>query len=103
MLQALGYGLSEELVSDAQGCILNPRLDDYRVFRADESPSLETIFIETFEPSHPLGVKSVSEIVVNGAAPAVINAVYDATGILMKRTPITPEALWQALQKVKPE
>ncbi len=99
MLQALGYGLTEELISDEQGRILNPRLDDYRVFRADEAPSLETIFVETFEPSHPLGVKSVSEIVVNGAAPAVINAIYDATGIIMKRTPITPEALWRALQE----
>ena len=92
MLQALGYGLTEELMSDDQGRILNPHLDDYRVFRADEAPPLETIFVETFEPSHPLGVKSVSEIVVNGAAPAVINAVFDATGVLMKRTPITPES-----------
>jgi putative selenate reductase molybdopterin-binding subunit len=99
MLQALGYGLTEELVSDAQGHILNPRLDDYRVFRADEAPPLETIFVETFEPSHPLGVKSVSEIVVNGAAPAVLNAIYDATGIVIKRTPVTPETLWQALRE----
>ncbi|MDF1512385.1 MAG: molybdopterin-dependent oxidoreductase, partial [Anaerolineae bacterium] len=98
MLQALGYGLTEELISDAQGRILNPRLDDYRVFRADEAPPLETIFVETFEPSHPMGVKSVSEIVVNGAAPAVVNAVYDATGVLIKRLPITPEVLWQALK-----
>lgn len=99
MLQALGYGLTEELVSDDHGRILNPRLDDYRVFRADEAPTLETIFIETFEPSHPLGVKSVSEIVVNGAAPAVLNAIYDATGVLMKKTPVTPESMWQALQE----
>ncbi|TFG71967.1 MAG: xanthine dehydrogenase, partial [Anaerolineales bacterium] len=101
MLQALGYGLTEELISDEQGRILNPRLDDYRVFRADEAPPLETIFVEAFEPSHPMGVKSVSEIVVNGAAPAVINAIYDATGVMMKRTPITPEALWQALRENK--
>ncbi len=98
MLQALGYGLTEELVFDAEGRILNPRFDDYRVFRADESPPLETIFVETFEPSHPMGVKSVSEIVVNGSAPAVINAVYDATGVMLKQTPLTPERVWRALR-----
>jgi len=101
MLQALGYGLTEELAFDAQGRVLNPRLDAYRVFRADEAPPLETIFVETFEPSHPMGVKSVSEIVVNGSAPAVINAVYDATDVLIKQTPLTPERVWRALQAAK--
>ncbi len=99
MLQALGYGLTEELVYDAQGRTVNPRLDDYRVFRADEAPQMETIFVETFEPSHPLGVKSVAEIVVNGAAPAVLNAIYDATGVMVKRVPVTPERLWRALRE----
>ncbi|MBN1875236.1 MAG: molybdopterin-dependent oxidoreductase [Anaerolineae bacterium] len=98
MLQALGYGLTEELIYDDLGRTLNPRLDDYRVFRADESPTMETIFVETFEPSHPLGVKSVSEIVVNGVAPAILNAIYNATGVMMKEVPVTPERLWRALQ-----
>ena len=98
MLQALGYGLTEELVYDELGRTLNPAFDDYRVFRADEAPPLETIFVETFEPSHPLGVKSVAEIVVNGAAPAVMNAVFDATGVMLKQTPLTPERVWRALR-----
>jgi len=97
MHQALGYALSEELLYDDQGRTLNPHFDDYRIFRADETPPLETIFVETFEPSHPMGVKSVAEIVVNGVAPAVINAIYDATGVMMARTPVTPERLWRAL------
>ena len=98
MLQALGYGLTEELIYDEDGRTVNPRFDDYRVLRADESPELETIFVETFEPSHPVGAKSVSEIVVNGAAPAVLNAIYDATGVMLTQTPVTPERLWRALQ-----
>ncbi len=98
MHQALGYALTEELVYDELGRTVNPRFDDYRVFRADESPPMETLFIETFEPSHPVGVKSVAEIVVNGVAPAVINAIYDATGIMMGETPVTPERLWRALR-----
>ncbi len=99
MHQALGYGLTEELIYDEKGRTVNPRLDDYRVFRADETPPMETIFVETFEPSHPVGVKSVAEIVVNGVAPAVLNAIYDATGIMMKRVPVTPERMWRALQE----
>ncbi len=101
MHQALGYALTEELVYDEAGRTLNPRFDDYRVFRADESPPMETLFVQTFEPSHPVGVKSVAEIVVNGVAPAVINAIYDATGVMMTRTPVTPERLWRALREAK--
>ncbi|MBN1487388.1 MAG: molybdopterin-dependent oxidoreductase [Anaerolineae bacterium] len=99
MLQALGYALTEELVYDEEGQTVNPRFDDYRVLRADECPEMETIFVETFEPSHPLGVKSVSEIVVNGSAPAVLNAIHNAAGVMLKRIPVTPERMWQALQE----
>ncbi len=102
MHQALGYALTEELIYDEKGRTLNPHFDDYRVFRADESPPMETLFVETFEPSHPVGVKSVAEIVVNGVAPAVINAIYDATGIMIQRTPVTPERLWRALRAKTP-
>lgn len=100
MHQALGYALTEELIYDELGRTVNPRLDDYRIFRADETPPMETIFVETFEPSHPVGVKSVAEIVVNGVAPAVLNAIYDATGVMLKRTPVTPERLWRALREM---
>jgi putative selenate reductase molybdopterin-binding subunit len=102
MHQALGYALTEELIYDDDGRTVNPRLDDYRVFRADETPPMQTIFVETFEPSHPVGAKSVAEIVVNGVAPAVINAIYDATGVMIKRTPVTPERLWKALKAQAP-
>ena len=102
MHQALGYALTEELIYDAQGKTVNPRFDDYRVFRADESPPMQTLFIETFEASHPVGAKSVAEIVVNGVTPAVLNAIYDATGIMLKQTPATPERLWAALQAQAP-
>jgi putative selenate reductase molybdopterin-binding subunit len=98
MHQAVGYVLTEELCYGEDGRTLNAAFDDYRVFRADEMPPMETIFVETFEPSHPVGVKSVAEIVVNGVAPAVLNAIYDATGIMMKRVPVTPERMWRALQ-----
>jgi putative selenate reductase molybdopterin-binding subunit len=104
MHQALGYALTEELVFDEEGRALNPRFDDYRIFRADETPAMDTLFVQSYESSHPMGVKSIAEIVVNGVTPAVLNAIHDATGVMMKRTPVTPERLWQALHaKAPPE
>ena len=61
-------------------------------------PELETIFLETFEPSHPFGVKAVAEIPMDGVAPAVGNAILDALGIQVDDIPITPEKVWQAIQ-----
>jgi hypothetical protein len=46
-------------------------LRDYHIFQAHEMPELDTIFVETFEPSHPFGVKAVAEIPMDGVAPAV--------------------------------
>jgi putative selenate reductase molybdopterin-binding subunit len=96
MAQALGYGVCEEMLFDATGRSLNPRFDAYRVMRADEMPQMTTIFVETHEPSHPFGVKAVAEIPMDGVAPAVANAVYDAIGVRVKELPLTPEKVWRA-------
>ncbi len=98
MTQALGYAVSEEMVQDEMGRVINPRFGEYRIFTADEMPELKTIFVETFEPSHPFGVKAVAEIPIDGVAPAVINAVFDATGVLISDLPLTPEKVWRALR-----
>jgi len=70
---------------------------DYHIFQAHEMPELQTIFVETVEPSHPFGVKAVAEIPMDGVAPAVGNAVLDACGADVLRAPITPERVWRAL------
>jgi putative selenate reductase molybdopterin-binding subunit len=101
MTQALGYAVCEEMTYDEQGRAREIDLRDYHIFRADEMPELETIFVETFEPSHPFGVKAVAEIPMDGVAPAVGNAVYDACGAQVFQNPITPERVWQALQTEK--
>jgi putative selenate reductase molybdopterin-binding subunit len=98
MTQALGYAVCEEMVQDETGRVVNPRFGDYRIFTADEMPELTTIFVETFEPTHPFGVKAVAEIPLDGVAPAVVNAVYDATGVLIPDLPLTPERVWRALR-----
>jgi putative selenate reductase molybdopterin-binding subunit len=83
---------------DDKGVAYERDLDRYHLFRADEMPQLETIFVETFEPSHPFGVKAVAEIPMDGVAPAVGNAILDAIGVNVDENPVTPERLWRAAQ-----
>ena len=97
MVQALGYAVCEEMVYDGSGSARERDLRDYHIFRSDEMPELETIFVETFEPSHPFGVKAVAEIPMDGVAPAVGNAVLDACGVNVDQNPVTPERVWRAL------
>jgi putative selenate reductase molybdopterin-binding subunit len=101
MTQALGYAVCEEMVYDDQGRARERDLADYHIFQAHEMPKLETIFIETFEPSHPFGVKAVAEIPTDGVAPAVGNAILDACGADLHIIPATPERVWSALKRVK--
>ncbi|HJR80144.1 MAG TPA: molybdopterin cofactor-binding domain-containing protein [Anaerolineales bacterium] len=98
MTQALGYAVCEEMRYDEKGNAIERDFDRYHIFRADEMPELETIFVETFEPSHPFGVKAVAEIPMDGVAPAVGNAILDAAGINVDDNPVTPEKVWRALK-----
>lgn len=98
MTQALGYAVCEEMRYDDNGSALERDLVDYHIFRADEMPKLETLFIETFEPTHPFGVKAVAEIPMDGVAPAVGNAILDACGAQVDVNPTTPDRVWRALQ-----
>jgi len=98
MTQALGYAVCEEMRYDENGDAIERDLDRYHIFRADEMPELETIFVETFEPSHPFGVKAVAEIPMDGVAPAVGNAILDAIGVDVDEIPTTPERVWRAMK-----
>jgi putative selenate reductase molybdopterin-binding subunit len=99
MTQALGYAVCEEMQFDSLGRSIVASLGDYKIFTADEMPELQTIFVQTFEPSHPFGLKAVAEIPMDGVAPAVANAVYDAAGVWMHEIPMTPERVWRALRQ----
>ncbi len=101
MTQALGYAVCEEMLYDEDGRPREVDFRDYHIFAAHEMPELDTIFVETFEPSHPFGVKAVAEIPMDGVAPAVANAVMDACGADVLIAPVTPERVWTALKSQK--
>jgi putative selenate reductase molybdopterin-binding subunit len=97
MVQALGYAHCEEMVYDENGTPLATDFGSYHIYRADEVPQLEVIFVETYEPSGPYGAKAVAEIPKDGVAPALSSAIFDATGVRIREIPFTPERVWRAL------
>ncbi|MDJ0791680.1 MAG: molybdopterin-dependent oxidoreductase [Acidimicrobiia bacterium] len=97
MVQALGYAHCEEMVYDDDGRMVNAAFGPYRIYQADEMPHLEAILVQTMEASGPFGAKAVAEIPKDGVAPAVRNAIADATGAHINQIPFTPERVWRAL------
>ena len=97
--QALGYGHCEEYAYNANGKMVNAAFGPYHIYRADEMPWLKAILVQTNEPTGPFGAKAIAEIPIDGVAPALANAIFDATGVRMRQIPFTPQRVYQALQQ----
>ncbi len=96
-MQAVGHTLFESMLYE-DGQLLNPNLVDYRIPTFDELPAVfDTIIIEHQDGPGPYGAKGIGEGGVVAVAPAVGNALYNATGIRIKELPLTPERVWRAL------
>jgi putative selenate reductase molybdopterin-binding subunit len=98
MVQALGYAHCEEMAYDEDGRMVNAALGPYKIYRADEMPDMEVILVQTMEPSGPFGAKAIAEIPKDGVAPALANAIFNATDVRIRSIPYTPERVWTALQ-----
>jgi putative selenate reductase molybdopterin-binding subunit len=96
--QAVGFAHCEEMIYNEDGRLVNPRFGPYHVYRSNEMPKLETIFVQTDEPTGPYGAKSVAEISMDGIAPAMADAIHDATGVWIREVPFTPERIWRTLR-----
>ena len=100
--QAIGAGLMEEVVYDAQGQLLSGSLMDYAIPKADDLPWLEVVLDEHPSIVNPLGVKGVGESGCIAGASAVANAVEDALadrGVVVRELPITPSRLYALLHR----
>lgn len=100
--QGMGYGLMEHLQFDPDsGACLTGDFLDYKMPTAVEMPEkIESIFIESNEPTGPYGAKSLSEVCVIVPAAAIANAVYNAVGVRIKELPVTPEKILKGLGKI---
>ncbi len=103
VLNGISWTLTERYIFNEKGALLNTSFGNYKIFNAYDLPEIKTILIPTYEPTGPYGAKSVSEISINGPAPAIANAIYDAIGIRFFKLPITPEKVFKALKEGRKE
>ena len=93
MSMGLGYGLSEQLLFDAKGRPLNDNLLDYKLPTAMDTPDLHVEFVEINDPTGPFGNKALGEPPAIPVAPAIRNAVLNATGVAVDSLPMDPQKL----------
>jgi CO/xanthine dehydrogenase Mo-binding subunit/aerobic-type carbon monoxide dehydrogenase small subunit (CoxS/CutS family) len=96
---AMGFGwaLIENMAYDADGRMLNPALRNCRIPAFADVPRTETFFADTYDTIGPLGAKAQGECAINPVAPAISNALMDATGVRFQHLPFTPDRIFSHL------
>jgi putative selenate reductase molybdopterin-binding subunit len=94
----IGYALTEDLAIDDAGRARGADFGRYKIPGALDMPPLEVVLVDSYDPTGPMGVKSIAEIGINAPLPTIANAVHDATGIWLTEPPFTAEKVWRALQ-----
>ncbi|HQG29895.1 MAG TPA: molybdopterin-dependent oxidoreductase, partial [Candidatus Ozemobacteraceae bacterium] len=92
-LQGVGYATMEEIRHDPQGRMLNNAFATYILPTTEDAPEIDPIIVEHGYSEGPYGAKGFGEVPLMGIAPAVANAVYNATGRRIRVMPIKPEKL----------
>ncbi len=93
----LGWALYEKMVYDDNGTMKNPALRDYRIPAYADVPRSEIYFADTYDSVGPLGAKAQGECAINAVAPAIANAVTDATGVRFTELPLSPDRIFERL------
>lgn len=100
MSMGIGYGLTERLIFDEKtGKPLNNNLLDYKLSTFMDHPHLEGQFVENYEPTSAYGTKALGEPPVCSVAPAIRNAVLQATGVAVDEIPLTPHILFKRFKE----
>jgi CO/xanthine dehydrogenase Mo-binding subunit len=100
-IQGLGHTLFESLQYE-NGQPVNANLVDYRVPRFTDMPALfDSALIENEDGPGPYGAKGMGESGIVSIAPAIGNAIFQATGARIRTLPLTPERVWRALNDAK--
>ena len=97
-IMGLGHTLMEHYIFDEAGRIRNLGAIDYRIPTTMDLPlRMESDTVENEDGPGPYGAKGMSEGALLPVAPAVAAAVRDATGVVIRDLPLTPERVWRAL------
>ncbi|WP_241503940.1 molybdopterin-dependent oxidoreductase Mo/Fe-S-binding subunit [Pelagibaculum spongiae] len=100
-MRAIGHTLFECIKYDEKGRVLNANFRDYGAPMIGDLPTdMRAELIPSDDPVGPYGAKSVSEVGVNAAAPAIASAIHDATGVWIRDWHMTPEKVLKALGKL---
>lgn len=100
MSMGIGFGLSENLLFDPKtGRALNDNLLDYKLSTFMDHPRLRAYFVENAEPTSAFGTKSLGEPPTCSIAPAIRNAVYQATGVYVNDAPVNPHHLFRSMKE----
>jgi len=101
----IGEALYEELVytkagaNTPGGLLRNSSLLGYRLPTTLDIPRIDTTIVESIDPEGPLGAKEAGEGPILPVVPAIANAIYHATGVMMTSTPFTPEKVLAAIER----
>ncbi|MBV6434376.1 MAG: putative xanthine dehydrogenase molybdenum-binding subunit XdhA [Bryobacteraceae bacterium] len=95
--QGIGWGLNEEYYMSAAGAMMNSSLLDYRMPTTLDLPMIDTCIVEVPNPSHPFGVRGVGEANIVPPPAALANAIYRAAGVRLRRLPMKPSAVAEAI------
>jgi len=97
-VQGIGMALNEGYFYDAEGHLKNTSLLDYRMPTTLDVPMIETVILESPNPSHPFGVRGCGEHSIIPPAAAIANAIHDAVGVRMNSMPMAPHKVCAAIK-----
>lgn len=93
LVQGIGMALHENITYNEKGELAENSLMQYKIPTRMDMGKLRVEFDSSYEPTGPFGAKSIGEIVINTPAPAIAQAIYNATGLRFTELPITPEKI----------
>ncbi|HKW99551.1 MAG TPA: xanthine dehydrogenase family protein molybdopterin-binding subunit [Bryobacteraceae bacterium] len=96
-VQGIGWALNEEYYMSRDGSMMNSSLLDYRMPTALDLPMIDTVIVEVPNPGHPFGARGVGEANIVPPPAAIANAIYRAAGVRMRRLPMNPAAIMEAI------
>ena len=96
-VNGITYALFENFHFSPKGILTNASFWDYKIWRSNDMPEMETLIVDSEEKTGPFGAKSVAEIGINCPAPAIANAIFDAVGVRVRETPFTPEKIYKEM------
>lgn len=97
--QGIGMALFEDVHYDDKGRLQTNSFMQYKIPCRKDVGEIVVAFEESYEPTGPFGAKSIGEVVINTPAPAIVEAVYNATGVRVTRLPVTPEKIWLGMRR----